>query len=69
MMYTAIYQNSEYPGDFSRAINFNSSFNRHEAWKKALEMEEVGSEVAGVDGDYLFCLVSGSHEVWTPDTE
>ena len=68
MIYTAIFQSSE-TGDFSRAVVFNSSFNRQEAWKQALELQEVGSEVAGIDGDYLFCLVTGAQEVWSPDTE
>jgi len=69
MIYTAIYQNAMYLGEFSRAVTFSCSFDRQEAWNKALEMEEVGSDVAGVDGDYLFCLIAGSQEVWTPDTE
>ena len=68
MIYTAIFQNAE-TGDFSRAVVFNASFNRQEAWQKALEMQCPGSEVAGVDEDYLFCLVAGSQEVWSPDTE
>ena len=69
MIYTAIYQNSKYLGEFSRAVVFNASFDRQEAWEKACEMEIQGSEVAGIDGDYLFCLVRGDHEVWSPRVE
>jgi len=68
MTYTAIFQNAE-TGEFSRSVVFNASFNRKEAWKSAVDMQCPGSEVAGVDGDYLFCLTKGSQEVWSPDTE
>lgn len=68
MTYTAIFQNAE-TGDFSRSVVFNASFNRREAWQRALELQEVGSEVATSRRDYLFCLTKGSQEVWSPDTE
>lgn len=68
MIYTAIFQNAE-TGDFSRSVTFDASYSRKEAWAMALEMQCPGSEVAGVDEDYLFCLVSGAQEVWSPDTE
>ena len=69
MIWTAIYQNSKYLGEFSRSVVFNASFDRREAWGKAIEMEIQGSEVAGIDGDYLFCLVRGDQEVWSPSVE
>ena len=69
MIYTAIYQNAKHLGEFSRAVVFNASFNRQEAWEKAVEMEIQGSELDEIDGDYLFCLVGGDQGVWSPSVE
>ena len=68
MIYTAIFQNAE-NGEFSRSVVFDASYSKQEAWEAATNMQCPGSEIAGVDGDYLFCLVKGSQEVWHPDTE
>lgn len=75
MIYTAIFQNAE-NGEFSRSVVFDASYSKQEAWEAATNMqhpveprERSPQSLAGVDGDYLFCLVKGSQEVWHPDTE
>ena len=69
MIWTAIFQNAVTTGNFSRAIVFDGPFEKELAWEKAVNMEIQGSEVAGIDGDFLFCITKGSHEIWSPDCE
>jgi len=63
MIYTAFFQ-STVTGEFSRSITFNASFDRQKAWEKASNMSPQNEYF---ESDYLFCLIAGSHEAWTPD--
>lgn len=59
MIYTAIYW-STCSGEFSRAVVFNASYDKEDAWNSALEM--LGKH----EWEMLVCLVPGSHETWAP---